>query len=129
MLGGVAARVPLLAARVNADEALVRRGRVLVTSFLLGIGTEEFLLRIVDGRIADVREGPFVTPSWVFAIHADAPAWERFCRPLPAPGDNDILALLRRRELRLSGNLQPLMAHLLYFKGLFACLRSGGGEP
>ena len=89
----------------------------------LDIGDETFLLRIVDGRIAEMRHGPFVTPSAISRSRA-RPASGAACSPLtPPPGDHDLLAFVKRRELRLVGDLHPLMSHLLYFKGVLAILR------
>ena len=81
------------------------------------------LLRIIDGRIADVRRGPFVTPSAAFAISGEAAVWRRLLAADPPPGDHDLLAFVKRRELRLTGDLHPLMSHLLYFKGVLGHLR------
>jgi len=126
---GLAARVAALPGRVNADRALLRRGRFLSTKYHLAIGAEDFLVRIVDGRVTAIERGPLVTPSWVFEIAADAAAWDRFCEARPPPGHHDLFALLRRKELRLAGNLQPLMAHLQYFKEVLARLRrTEGGQ-
>ncbi len=122
-LGGIAARLAGLPARVAADPVLLRRGRVLSTVCRLDIGDETLLLRIIDGHVAEVRPGPFVTPSSDFAISGDAGVWRRFLGADPPPGDHDLFAFLKRRELRLAGNLHPLMSHLLYFKALFALLR------
>ncbi len=122
-VGGMAARLAGLSARVEADPALLRRGRVLNTVCRLDIGDETLLLRIIDGHVAEVRHGPLVTPSADFAISGDADVWRRFLAADPPPGDHDLFAFLKRRELRLAGNLHPLMSHLLYFKALFALLR------
>jgi hypothetical protein len=119
----ITARMPGLADIANADPVLLRRGRYLNTICQLDIGTDTFLLRIVDGRIAEVRQGPFVTPSAAFAISGEAGAWCRLLAADPPPGDHDLLAFVKRRELRLIGDLHPLMSHLLYFKGLLGCLR------
>ena len=43
--------------------------------------------------------------------------------PHPPPGFTDIFALQRKKLLRMEGNLQPLMANLLYFKDVLASLR------
>jgi len=83
----------------------------------------DFLLRIVDGRITELRQGPFVTPSADFAISGDAAIWRRFLAAEPPPGDHDLFAFVKRNELGVTGDLHPLMSHLLYFKALFACLR------
>src|SRR5579871_3768219 len=123
---GIAARIAALTDKVEADAALLRRGRWLDASCLLTIGGEEFLLRFVDGHLIEARPGPFVTPSADFTIAGDLPVWQRFLAAEPPPGDHDLFAFLKRKELRLAGNLHPLFSHLLYFKGVFACLRAEG---
>ena len=108
---------------VNADPGLLRRGRYLNTICQLDIGADTFLLRIIDGRIAEMRKGPFVTPSAAFAISGEAEVWRRWLAADPPPGDHDLLAFVKRRELRLTGDLHPLMSHMLYFKGVLGHLR------
>jgi hypothetical protein len=120
---GIAARLAGLAERVDRDPALVRRGRWLNTICQLDIGADTVLLRIIDGRIAEMRKGPFVTPSTAFAISGEAAVWRRLLAADPPPGDHDLLAFVKRRELRLTGDLHPLMSHLLYFKGVLGHLR------
>jgi hypothetical protein len=124
-VGGLAARVGALPQRVNGDAALLWRGRFLATTILIGIGVDEFLLRIVDGRVVELRRGPFVTPSAALTIIAGAEIWQRLCAPVPAPGDHDLFAFVKRGELQIIGDLHPLMSHVLYFKGLLAYLREG----
>jgi hypothetical protein len=126
--GGVAARIAALAEAAGGDPALLRRGRYLNTICQLNIGEEIFLLRILDGRIIEVRHGPFVTPSADFAISGDAAIWQRFLAAVPPPGDHDLFAFVKRGELRVTGDLHPLMSHLLYFKALFAGLRQGAAR-
>ena len=47
----MAAMIDRLADRVNADAALVRRGRYLSTRFLVGVGDAEWLPAVPEGRI------------------------------------------------------------------------------
>jgi hypothetical protein len=122
-LDNVDFRLPGLAERVDRDPALLRRGRYLNTICQLDIGADTVLLRIIDGRIAELRKGPFVTPSAAFAISGEAAVWRRFLAADPPPGDHDLFAFLKRRELRLTGDLHKLMSHLFYWKALFAHLR------
>ena len=49
--------------------------------------------------------------------------WNKFLKAIPIPGSHDLIALLRRKVLKIDGNLHPLMSHLLYFKLLLASLR------
>ena len=113
-------RIPDL---VNADANLVRRGRYVDTTFLLEIGEAAYLVRIAQGRVAAVSKGPFVTPNFSFALRAPREAWEKFWQPVPPPGFNDLFALVRRRLMRMEGDLHPLMANLLYFKDVLAAPR------
>ena len=108
---------------VNADANLVRRGRYLNTTFMLGVGEQGYLVRIVEGRIVSVTPGPFVTPNYSFALRAPREEWETFWKKMPAPGYNDIFALFKRGKLSIEGDLHPFMANLLYIKDVLAAPR------
>ena len=122
-----------LAHLVNDDVALVRRGRHFTGVFLVDARPRGWLVQVLRGRIERVEAGPFVMPSWRFALRADEASWQRFWRPRPAPGDHDLLALVRRGLMRFEGDLQPLMANLLYIKGVLeaprAAHRMNGATP
>lgn len=104
-----------LASKVNSDHVLVRRGRFLTTTFLLD-GTTSWLIGISEGRIVSVVRGPFVMPSWSFALRASEDEWQTFWSADPRPGFHDLMALIKRRTLKAEGNLQIFMANLQYFK-------------
>ena len=114
---GILARLPDL---VNADAGLVRRGRRLTTTFLLGVDDAEYLVHVAQGRLAAVERGPFLMRSWSFAVRAPTDAWARFWRPLPEPGYHDIFAMKKLGVARVEGDLWPLMAHLRYVKDVLA---------
>ena len=120
--------IETLKARVNADEALVRRGRFLTTTFLLEVGQTPWLISIFEGKVVSVARGPFVMPSSSFALRAPEEEWQKFWSPRPPPGCNDLMALIKRRVLKAEGDLQILMANLRYFKEALAKLRRAGAE-
>jgi hypothetical protein len=122
-VGGIAR----LSEVTDADAALVRRGRWLRTRFLLDLRDAAYLVEIVDGRVVAVAEGPFVMPSWQFALRADRSEWERFWARRPVPGSNDLFAMLKRHVLQIEGDLHPFMTNLLYFKALLGALREEAG--
>lgn len=109
---------------VNNDPVLVRRGRFLNDVFMLEIGTQQYLIQIRQGRIDNIEQGPFVMKSWTFALRASTEVWQRFWQAAPPPGYHDIFALLRKNEMVFEGNLQPMMANLLYIKLLLAAPRT-----
>ncbi len=113
---------------VNGDTALLRRGRFLSTRFLVGVGETEYLVDVREGRIERVERGPFVMPSWRFALRGSAESWSNFWRKAPPPGHHDIFALSKRGLLKIEGDLHPLMANLLYLKTVLAAPRALGGK-
>lgn len=114
---------------VNGDAVLVRRGKWLTTRFMVEVGETQYLVSVRAGRIEGVETGPFVMAPWSFAIRAAADIWERFWQPLPEPGYSDIFALLRTGRIVFDGDLQPMMANLLYIKGVLAAPRTLGDRP
>ena len=110
--------------KVNEDASLTRRGRFLTTTFLIEVGPAQWLVSIVEGRITSVTQGPFVMPSWSFALRASQEEWQKFWSADPRPGSNDLMALIKRRVLKAEGNLQVLMANLRYFKESLEKLRA-----
>jgi len=122
-LDGFAARFAALPERLNGDAGLLRRGRYLNATCQFDIGGASVLLRIIDGRIAELQRNPSATPSADFAIIGEPAIWRRFLAADPPPGDHDLFAFLKRKELRVVGDLHPLMSHLLYWKGVLAHLR------
>jgi hypothetical protein len=119
----LAAAIDKLPELVNADAALVRRGRLLAVDVLLEIGAVPYHLSIASGLIARVERGPVIMRSWSFAVRGSVAAWRQFWRPFPPPHFHDIFALAKRGEFRIEGDLYPLMSNLLYFKGVLAAPR------
>ena len=108
---------------VNTNTDLVRRGRFLSTTFLMEIGDKGYLVKILEGRIASITPGPFVTPNYSFALRAPRDEWETFWTELPPPGHHDIFALFKRGKLKIEGDLRPFMQNLLYIKDVLASPR------
>jgi hypothetical protein len=112
-----------IAPLVNADADLVRRGRFVDTTFMVALGDIDYLLRIQEGRVTKVTQGPFITPDYSFALRAKRDVWEKFWQPLPPIGFTDIFALIKQKLMRVEGDLHPFMANLLYFKDVLAAPR------
>jgi hypothetical protein len=122
----VTAPVNTLPALVDADDRLIYRGRWLTVRFLLEVGEDSYLVDVVEGRVVAVRGGPFVMPLWRFALRASVQDWSAFWSASPPAGSHDLFALLKRRALRIEGDLHPFMANLQWFKDVLALLRETG---
>lgn len=118
--------IAALPALVNADAALIMRGRYLTTTFLVEMDEVQYLVRVVEGRIASVERGPFLMRPWSFAVRASADAWRRFWEPVPAPGYHDLFAMKKLGVARVEGDLVSLMANLRYVKDVLAAPRRRG---
>ena len=112
-----------LAQLVNEDAAIVRWGRHMNETFMLEVGETQYLVTVRAGRIDKVEQGPFVMRSWRFAIRARQECWDKHCMQPPPPGWHDLLALLRRGEVKFEGDQRVMMAYLLYLKLVLAAPR------
>ncbi len=101
---------------VIGDPALVRRGRWMSAAMLLEIGERGYVVAIRAGRIEAVRPVEMPVSGWDFAIRGTEDAWDQFWKPMPKPRHHDLIALIREGKMRFEGNLDLLMANLLYLK-------------
>lgn len=115
-----------LQSSVNENPNLIRRGRFVSTTFMVEIGDTQWMVRIEGGKVSSVAKGPFVMPSWTFALRASEDTWKVFWRDVPPPGFHDLMALIKKRLLSVDGDIYPFMSNLRYFKEALATIRSGG---
>ncbi len=101
---------------VNGNPALVRRGRWTDANMLLEVGEVGHVVAIRAGRIEAIKPVEMNVSKWDFAIRADAEAWAEFWKPVPKPRHHDLIALIREGRMRFEGDLDLLMANLLYLK-------------
>ena len=116
-----------LPALLEQTPALIARGRFLDCECLLGSKDNPCHVSIRQGRIVDLTPAPVLMRSWRFSFRASPMAWAEYWRPAPRPGWHDLLALTKRGEAALEGDLHPFMANLQYFKDLLALPRSTSG--
>lgn len=101
---------------VNADPALVRRGRWTNADMLLESGARRWLVAIRAGRVESVRPVGLAVVAFDFAIRSTEEAWAEFWKPMPKPRHHDLIALIRDGKMRFEGDMDLLMANLLYLK-------------
>ena len=115
-------------AMLERTPALIARGRWLDCDCLLGPADHPFHVSIRNGAIVDMTPAPVLMRSWRFAYRASSAAWAEYWQPMPRPGWHDLLALTKRKQATLEGDLHPFMTHLQYFKDLLALPRAHGRE-
>ncbi|MBR0874009.1 hypothetical protein JQ633_26865 [Bradyrhizobium tropiciagri] len=114
---------PGIAALLDQTPALIARGRLLDCDCLIGPMQRPFYASIRAGRIVELTQAPILMRSWRFAYRATPQAWVAYWQAEPKPGWHDLLALTKRGEAVLEGDLYPFMTHLQYFKDLLALPR------
>jgi len=112
-----------LAEASERADRLAASGRFVTTEFLTGSFARPFHLTLRDGRVTAASAEPRLMRSWRFAFRATPTAWTEYWRPLPRPGWHDLLALTKRGEAALEGDLHPFLANLQFFKDLLALPR------
>jgi hypothetical protein len=110
-------------ALLEAAPALVARGRFLDCDCRLGPMGQPFFASIRAGRIVEFTAQAALMRSWRFSYRATPLAWGEYWKPMPKPGFHDLLALTKRGEAVLEGELHSFMTHLQYFKDLLALPR------
>lgn len=115
------ATIPAL---LDQAPVLIARGRFLDCECVLGSRENPFHVSIRQGRIVDLTPAPVLMRSWRFSFRASTMAWAEYWQPVPRPGWHDLLALTKRGEADLEGDLHPFVAHLQYFKDLLALPRN-----
>jgi hypothetical protein len=110
-------------ALLDQIPGLIGRGRFLDCECLIGPMHHPFHVSIRAGRIVDLTPAPVLMRSWRFSYRASAMAWTEYWQPTPKPGWHDLLALTKRGEAVLEGDLHPFMSHLQYFKDVLTLPR------
>jgi hypothetical protein len=110
-------------ALLDQTPALIVRGRFLDCECLLGPTEDPFHASIRQGRIVDLTPAPVLMRSWRFSYRASPAAWAEHWQAAPRPGFHDLLALTKRGEAMLEGDLHPFIANLQYFKDVLALPR------
>ncbi len=108
---------------LDRAPALIARGRLLDCECRLGLIDRPFHVSIRAGRIIDLTPAPVLMRSWRFSYRATPQGWAAYWQAEPKPGWHDLLALTKRGEAMLEGDLHPFMAHLQFFKDLLALPR------
>ena len=112
-----------LPARANENASLVRRGRWVSLSFLVGVGDDDFIVRIDEGRVTAIVPRTLATERGVFAVRAASATWREHWRAVPKRDYHDLWSMLPKGLARLDGDLLPLMQNLQYFKDVLASPR------
>ena len=110
-------------ARFREASASFSRARACNANLLLQFGEVGAIVRVRDGRVAQIVAERVALQSWDFAVKGSEEGWDQFWQKFPPPGSHDILALNKRRVFSIEGNLHPLMSHLQFYKDLLACPR------
>ncbi len=108
---------------VNSNPALIRRGRWTNAVMMLGIGEDHWLITIREGRIMACKRQSLRISAYDSAITGDEAAWRKFWQETPPPMHHDLHALLRIGAIRIEGDVDMLLANMLYLKIILETLR------
>ena len=105
---------------VNSDPALLRQGRWVTLTFILGVDDIDYLITIQKGKIINITQRALQTVTGRFSIRADAQSWRKHWQKIPQRDYHDIFAMLAKGIVSIDGDLLPLMQNLQYFKDLIS---------
>lgn len=97
----------------NEDAELAAHGRYYSCSFLLDMDEHSYVVRVHRGKVEEIVRDPGpLDERYEFAIRASADTWRRFAQPTPEPMYHGIWAASFQKDMRLEGDLLPLMQNL-----------------
>ena len=112
---------PLLA----KHPGLVRRMRFVNLRFELRSSDERLHIQVGKDRVmASVAAGDSAAQP-EFVLEAPQFAWAEFSKPMPAPGFNDILALLESGHARFTGDGLGFYRNLFLVKAIVSAVFRG----
>lgn len=114
---------------INGDDWLVHRGRFVRLEFVIQIDAGQYYVSVDRGRIVSVDSGTRLTPAYSFALRGSAATWGAFWHQMPPPPFHDVFAMSHLADLRIEGDLRPLMANLTYFKDVISAPRQLDRKP
>jgi hypothetical protein len=114
--------------RVNGDVALVRRGRYVTLDFLVGVGDQDYIFRIDQGRIESISLRDKAMHSGHFTIRAGTDVWTEFWRHTPRRDYHDLFSMFAAGRAQIDGDVTPFMQNIRYFKDVLTTPRVASGE-
>jgi hypothetical protein len=108
---------------VDDDAYIQSLGRNCTTEFALGVDDARYHIKVENGRIISVEQGPFQMRAASFLISATKDTWAEFMTSTPRPGFHDIFAMSAMGNARIEGDIKILLEHLPYFKAVLGLLR------
>ena len=118
---GAIERLPDL---LNGDAGFAFRARAMTLDFVLASGRDRFYVPVRSGRLDAVIHGSQILRSSALVFAAEPEIWLAHWRPVPAPGEHDIFALVKDERLSIEGDMRVLMRHLQNFKDVLAAPRA-----
>ena len=109
--------------KVNKNTNLIKRGRWINLTFILGVNEKEFIFKIVDGKINSISQKKVDTEFGIFKISSSLENWEKHWLKIPPRDFHDLFAMLSKKIVKIDGNILPLMQNLQFFKDLIASNR------
>jgi hypothetical protein len=117
-----------LRAAVAADDELAVTGRWCTLDLALVVGEEIVLLRIEEGKIAEVIPEPDIGASWSVTLRGTREDWLTFLQPVPPPFYQDLLAMNGRvPSFSIEGDRKVFVRHLRALARIFRIAQEIGG--
>ncbi len=110
------AAIEALPESIAQNPTLSRLGRHCTLELRWVVGDDHFYLSFQSGVLVSVERGVRRLRRWQLSIEASLAAWEAFWSPRPAPGYQDLFALVSAGHARLGGDIGPLLANLRFVK-------------
>lgn len=110
---------------VNADGPFRNVGKFCNVRFLLGVGDQDFLVVVEQGRVVSITEsGAFdFDANWQFALRGPVDSWAKFALKVPPPTYTDVVFMTFNSRIKLEGNLLVFWQNIRALLWMFELMR------
>ena len=116
-------------ASVNEDPEFKIAGRFWDGTIKVGMGDQELILRVRDGKLQDVLEPTDPNDmlqqlyDWDIQVVGPEAEWRRFLQPEPQPFYHDLFAAVVRHDFAWGGDMEMWYAYYGALRRMFELMR------
>jgi len=111
----------------DTDSEIQANGKYFTCSYLLDMGEHRYVVNVSEGKVTRVASDPGdLDERYQFAIRASADTWRKFAQPVPEPMYHGIWAASFKKDMKLEGDLLPMMQNLRCLTRQLELLRTTG---
>lgn len=108
---------------INNDPEFKIASNCMTQDMVLGVGTQQCLIKINEGVVTTININPTPMDSWSFRLSGPIESWEKLLQPVPPPFYDGLFAGMMRGTFQIEGNLEIAFGYVWAVSRILDILR------